>query len=368
MERFAVIAGLLVAAGFALGSLGSGVHVNWDFSDEVFEQDTATPADPSQIVTLAPKAYAAQSIRIDGVVAVVTLIPEDRTDIELAIDNAGPLATPKVNVDQNVLAIDGGFGGGMSCRDTAGVRIQGVGAVARDSLPRITARVPRDVVFSGDGVVFLDVATAQSADVELSRCSDAKFADLAGALTLNIEGAAEANAGAVQTANIRVSGAGTVILASVREALDATIEGAGDLTVNQAAGTAAMRISGSGDIAVNAATLSTLDANIEGSGDLSIDGNVSGLAKVEISGSGDIDVSGSVGDLEALIQGSGEIEVGQVQRGMRQEVHGSGTVSVRGQGEGTRTLTRQTTIINENGATTRTEIAVQEGPATKGSE
>ncbi|MGE0741427.1 MAG: DUF2807 domain-containing protein, partial [Hyphomonadaceae bacterium] len=288
----------------------------------------------SPVVALSAGSAAAQDyegsdLRLRGVAAHVIITPEDRSDIEVAIDNAaGRTPMPLVTVDGGRVLIDGRLRGRISgCLEDGGADLRGYEDVAGADLPRITIRTPRDVRIDRGGAGTTEIAASNSVEIELSGCSVATIADTSGQLTVDLAGSGTINAGAARSLDADVAGSGEIHTGAVSEGADLDVAGSGRVAIASLNGDLSADGAGSGNITVAAGALSSADIDLAGSGGVEITAPVEAL-NVSIVGSGDVTVNGVVGNLEAEIAGSGSVNAQSVTGTVRQEAWGSGTVRV----------------------------------------
>lgn len=333
MERFVIGAAVAVAVLIAAGSVfGRGFS---EHGGLVFDIDSNRSSAPIK-GTGAPsateaKTYASDELKVRNAVAVLKVIPEDRADISIEISNPGRLATPKVRMDGDTLIVDGDVGRRIrNCSGSAqnfSVTVSGVGDLAMNELPVITARVPRDVDLSVGGAVATEIASSSSADLSFTGCGPSTIADVANELDMNAAGSGDVVAGAAGSASVTVAGSGGATLGAVRGKFDASAAGSGDIIVASVAGPLDVSIAGSGDVTVQGGKVADADVSIAGSGAVEIAGDVGKLV-ASIMGSGDVTVRGAAQSVDADIMGSGDVRVMSVAGGVQKTVMGSGAVSV----------------------------------------
>lgn len=325
MERFVFVAAIVIAVIFGIGALVRP-HVNFDFDGE--GMGTA------ELVALAPGSmpaatYAGTHVRIRSAAANITVIPEDRSDFSVEIDNsAGKAPMPDVSVDGDAVVIDGHLRGRISgCRDDGGASLRGYGDVAGVELPRITIRAPRTVNIDRSGAGSTDIGASQAVDLDLSGCGAATIGDVAGDFDLDLAGAAEVRAGTVRRFTADIAGAGDVTVGAVAQGANLDIAGAGSVTMASLNGDLATDAAGAGNVTIEAGSVGEANIDMAGSGDIDINAPVRRLV-VSMVGAGDVTVTGEVGDLEAEIAGVGTVSVPRVTGSLRQEIHGPGRVNV----------------------------------------
>ncbi|MBU6371428.1 MAG: DUF2807 domain-containing protein [Alphaproteobacteria bacterium] len=286
----------------------------------------------------APAAtpVAARGVSVVHAAAQVTVIPEDRADVAVAVTpGAAALPAPRVRTENGRVIVDGGLDGRIrSCRGGAkgltGVVVSGVGPLTPAALPTITIRTPRNVDLMVGGAVVTKVGPATGGTMRFRGCGNATIAtvdgplavslegsgdvdvaDVRGALNARLDGSGDIRVGAVGAAALALNGSGDLTVAKVTGSLDARLDGSGDLTVAAIdAPSARMALDGSGDLTVGAGRAATLVVSVDGSGDARFGGRA-GAVTAELDGSGDIVVEGA-DRVEAMRKsGSGDIKVGR---------------------------------------------------------
>ena len=257
--------------------------------------------------------YPAIELEMRDLAAVAHVIPEARTDIAVALINPGPLSTPRVNVSQRRLVIDGGLRRRIEgCHTGPGgffsVDVRRAGRIDSEHLPRLEIRVPQDAVVTAGGAVRLTMDHAQNERISLAGCGDADLAGATNNVDLAVAGGLDLRLFDAGTASVRVAGAGNVILGVVRSGLTISVAGAGDVVAAHADGPTNIAVQGSGDVTIR-------------------DGDAPTLS-VMIAGSGDVRHGGSAARLDAAILGSGDVHVRSVSGVVSKRVFGSGSVIV----------------------------------------
>jgi hypothetical protein len=331
MERLAVIGGLIVAAAFALGALNPSVwdNVRIEVSGD-YDWDEIEPVPAGEIFTLQEAAFAGERLVVTDAALRVEIIPEDRADFAVAIDNAGPLATPIVTADGGVVEINGQLDAGVSCRRGGDVVVHGRGSVDRAALPLVRVRAPRSMAVESAGANHIVIGDATAVQLVIRGCGDAVVGDVAQRLDLTVAGAGNVKAGRLGSAAFDLAGSGDVSAAAVTGQLQARIGGSAELTVAEAAGAAAVTVAGSGEARIGGGALTAFEGDVAGSGDISVDADVNGPATARVAGSGEISIQGAVETLNATVEGSGEVDVGAVRGAQTRIVRGSGAIEVGG--------------------------------------
>ncbi len=291
MERFVFVAAITVAIIFGVGALFGGTHFNFG---RHFNMEFGGEMGTAPIVALTPGRMEAQnfqgdSLRFKSVAANVVIIPEDRSDYSIEIDNSrGRTPMPTVSSDDGRVTIDGQLRGRIEDCDNGGARLRGYDNVAAEDLPRITIHAPRALDIDRGGAGSTEIGASQSLNLDFSGCSNATVADVAGTFKLDLAGSGHVQAAAARTVNADVAGSGELSLGAV-------VDGA--------------------------------DIDLAGSGDIDIAAPVQDLT-VSIVGSGSVDVTAAVGEINAEIAGSGGVRAQSVTGTVHKEIMGSGNVTV----------------------------------------
>jgi hypothetical protein len=329
MERFVFVAAVTIAIIFGIGAVFGGTN-GWHFE---FDEDGE--GGRSEIVELAPgtmeaQAFAGDRLRIRSAAANVTIIPEDRTDFLIEINNsAGQAPMPLVSTDDGRVLIDGRLRNRISDCGPDVVELRGYGDVAAADLPRITIRAPRNLDLDRSGAGTTEIGATQELTVDFSGCGDANIGDVAEALTIDLAGSGEITAGAARSLNVDLAGSGDVNVGAVAEGASVDIAGSGTVTIASLAGEFSSDGAGSGAVTVEGGAITSADVDLAGSGDVTIAAAVQSL-NVSIVGSGDVDVTAAVGEVDAEIAGSGNVTVASATGTVRRQVWGSGEVRVGG--------------------------------------
>lgn len=329
MERFVIGSAIFMAAVIAAGSyFGHAVSDEHGFRFEF--GDTVEPGGSPATTAVTP--YAATELRVRNAVAVLNVVPEDRTDITLQVSNPGRLPIPTVRLDGAELIVDGGLSGRriQSCHTSISgyaVSVRGYENVTTAQMPVITAHVPRAVHLSVGGAVKTSVGPSTSADLGFAGCGDNTIGDVAGELKLDSSGSGDSVAGAALSAKVSGAGSGDMTVGAIAGKLEVSLAGSGGVTAASVNGPVDVSIAGSGDVTVKGGTMQDVDISVAGSGDTVLDGAVHDL-KVSVAGSGDVTVSGAAANVEANIMGSGDVSVGSVTGAVKKAVMGSGSVTV----------------------------------------
>jgi hypothetical protein len=255
------------------------------------------------------------NVEIRNSAAMLTVVPEDRTDVDVRVTGGERLPAPTVRMEGDHVLIDGGVrvqgcGGWFQSGPRSSVRVAGYGSVTPDHLQRITVHVPRTLNLSAGGGVHATIGASQGGRVALNGCGHTEMSDAAGALDLALNGSGDVRVGAVGGA------------------LHAALNGSGDVNVARAGAESSLALNGSGDVGVGDVA-GGLDVRLVGSGDIRA-GSTAG-ARLMLDGSGDIEVADVRGPLTARLDGSGGIRVRSAQAPrVELALSSSGDISVRG--------------------------------------
>jgi hypothetical protein len=126
---------------------------------------------------------------------------------------------------------------------------------------------------------------------------------------------------------IDLSGAADLTIAQVTS-LDVDISGAGNITLGQARGPAHIDMSGHGRIAIDHATIPSLDADMSGAGALTVAAGEITKAKIDDSGVGSIRLETTVTDAAVDISGAGSVHFAKLTGSLNKDISGVGAVTV----------------------------------------
>jgi hypothetical protein len=327
MERFVFVAAIAIAVLFGVAAV-FGRHIHLGINGD--------GGGTAPIVEVAPgrmeaQAFSGEELRIRHAAAMVAIIPEDRGDFLIEIDNsAGRAPLPTVSTDAGRVLVDGGLRGRISrCTEGGGASLRGYGDMTAADLPRITIRAPRRLSLDRTGAGITEIGPLESLDLDLSGCGAVTAGDIAEEANLDVAGSGSVSAGAVRTLTADVAGSGEVSVGAVAEGANVDIAGSGSVTIASLTGDLSADGAGSGNVTVQGGSVGEANVDLAGSGDVDIAAPVRRLV-VSIIGSGDVDVQGEVGDIEAEIAGSGSVRARAVTGTIRKEVLGSGDVRVGG--------------------------------------
>jgi hypothetical protein len=264
----------------------------------------------------------AAALLIRNAVVKVTVVPEDRADIDVKILKANPrlllTVQPGLNGD---IVVDGSRRYGMwgfilggrttNCRREAGeplVHVWGLGDVRGKDMPEIVVQVPLDAKVSTSGATYGSIGRSESVDLRIAGCDDWTIANVARRLTIDDAGVARVRAGTSGSMRLDVAGYGDVKTGDVSGGLETHIAGAADIE--------------------HAAVSGPIEVHIAGHGVIRILGGHAAAMEVHIAGAGSIDDKGTADTLNAEIAGVGTINVAHVTGAITRSIAGVGTVNV----------------------------------------
>lgn len=275
----------------------------------------ATAALSALAGTAAAETYNGREVVVEDAAAVVTVIAEDRTNIDVSITPGARLPAPQVRQTAEGILIDGGLDNRIRNCSTNGDRMQvnvrNLGTVRSEDFTRIVVRTPRTLDVAFGGAVLATVGASNGGSVFANGCGNTRIGAASGDLRVDLNGSGD----------VRAERAGG--------ALAANLNGSGSLSIEEAASNAALRLNGSGDLRLQRVG-GDVDARLNGSGSVDV-GAVGGDAHVALGGSGDVDVGAVTGSLTAELRGSGSVDVASAEGASADlTLTSSGSLRVRG--------------------------------------
>ena len=256
---------------------------------------------------------AAAAIEFRELVARVTVIPEDRADIQVEVLSRHPGLPIRVKSEGGKVVVDGNLARRIrDCGAQGGrplIRVAGLGDVPWAQMPQLVVRTPRAVEISAGGAVFGSIGRSESLDLAQVGCGDWTAANVAGPLRLNLAGSGDVRAGSSRSARLRLTGSGDILAGPIGGSLDAEVGGSGDVTAAGVDGELKVEVAGSGDVKVYGGQASAMKVGIAGSGDV-VFGGVAESLKARITGSGEIRVRRVTGTVQRRVLGSGGVRIG----------------------------------------------------------
>lgn len=277
------------------------------------------------LVATSAMASTAQAgeVEIRNAVARVVVIPEDRSDIQVSVDQ-GSAGLPAIEITRrgDDVIIDGGLRRRIeNCHSAdfvgdptqmpGGVRVdvRDHGTVEMAQAPLIVIRTPMNVDVDAGGAVWGAVGRARSVELGSGGCGDWTVGNVQGSLSIAVGGSGDVRSGTAQALEVAVGGSGDVRTGAVTTA-DLAIGGSGDISIASVSGPVNVAIGGSGEVNIAGGRASALDIAIGGSGTV-IFGGEAGDVDATIAGSGDIRLARVTGRVERVILGSGDIRIGE---------------------------------------------------------
>lgn len=325
MERFVFVAAIVVASIFALGAIFGRYDGNFAFH---FDDGGGT----AELVELAPgalpaQAYEASAIRLRHVTARVVVTAEDRSDVEISVENPGGAPMPEISLERGRLTINGRLNGRIgSCRED-GVELRGYGFTRYEEAPLITIRAPRTLDLNFTGAGRAEITETEALELDVNGCAQAAAANVAGDADLNLNGSGRITVAGAENANIDLNGSGRVRVDTLRAGLESELNGSGGVSIGALNGRMQLANRGSGSVEVESGAVTEGEVDLFGSGRVRLNAPAERLV-VSIFGSGDVDAPVALGELDARIFGSGDIRVQSVRGAIRQEARGSGSVRI----------------------------------------
>ena len=258
-------------------------------------------------------AAQAATVEIEAAVARVTIVPENRKDIQVEVVRPNARLPLSVRTTGDRTVIDGDLHRQIrSCGGAAEngwVEVRDVGRVAWGDMPQVVIRTPRDVSVEADGAVFGTVGRSASLDLSNAGCGDWTVANVEGAVKISQAGSGDTRMGTAGPTRIRVAGSGDIAAADVKGGLDVNIAGSGSAMVRSVSGPLDVSVAGSGDVAVGGGRATEMKVSIAGSGDVDFRGTADTL-RARIAGSGDVHAREVKGEVSRTVMGSGKVHIG----------------------------------------------------------
>jgi hypothetical protein len=250
---------------------------------------------------------------VKNAVARVTVIPQDRADVQVVIKTHDPRLTLTVEKKGDRTIVDGDLKWNKirNCRgthDTASADVRDMGTVQWKDMPEVIIYTPRDVEIGASGAVWGYIGRASSVNFSNAGCGDWTIANVSGRLDIAQAGSGDVLAGDVGGLDLSVAGSGDTRLKAVSGKADISIAGSGNVIMASLNGDLDVSIAGSGDIRIFGGRASSVDVSVAGSGDIRFAGEAT---KVDASfmGSGDLWVT-KAGSVDKTVMGSGGVHVG----------------------------------------------------------
>ncbi|MCX7358292.1 MAG: DUF2807 domain-containing protein [Alphaproteobacteria bacterium] len=332
MERFVFVVAVAIAIMFGIVAVAGGPHwANFSINIDDDGEGGTAPVVAASAGAMAAETFPGEEISLRNLAAIVTIVPEDRTDFVVQIDNnAGQLPMPTVAADEGTVKIDGQLRGRVrDCGGDGGATVRGYGDEQFDAaeLPHITIRAPRTLRVDRGGAGTTEIGASQALNLDVRGCSATTIGDVVGELAIDVSGSGDVNAGAALNLSADVRGSSDVVVGAVASGASLDISGSGSVTIASLAGELTSDERGSGSVSVQAGAITVANIDLSGSGDVTIGATVQDL-DVSIRGSGGVEVTAAVVNIDADIAGSGSVTAASATGRIHQEVRGSGEVSI----------------------------------------
>lgn len=294
----------------------------------------------------AASAQERPGVRLENAAARLIVIPEARGDVSVSIKGGDSRLPPlRTRMEGRTVVVDGDLRNRIeSCgsvninvgvlfhpdaRPYPGQRvmIRGVGPLALDRLPVVTARVPMDAAVAAGGAVWGEVGPTEALHLSKDGCGDFRLADVHGVLDLASHGSGDTFAHHAGRLHASVAGSGNLTTEDVGGSADLVVSGSGDVKMGRVAGGVSAQVNGSGNMTAEE-TNGPINVAISGSGDLTVHHGHAPAVAAQVAGSGDFRFDGDAGSLTAQVAGSGDVHVAHVSGAVTKVVSGSGEVTV----------------------------------------
>ena len=252
---------------------------------------------------LASTAQAGE-VEIRNTVARVVVIAEDRTDIQVSVDQ-GSSGLPAIEIRRrgDDVFIEGGLRRRIQdCRSNVfvgdptqmpsgvSVEVRDHGRVEMAQAPLIVIRTPMNVDIDAEGAVWGAIGRADNVELGAGGCGDWSVGNVQNSLSVAVGGSGDVRTGTAQALEVAVGGSGDVRTGAVTSA--------------------ELAVGGSGEVTINGGRAPAMDIGIGGSGTVIFNGEA-GDVDVAIAGSGDVRIARVTGRVERAIVGSGDIRIGE---------------------------------------------------------
>ena len=226
----------------------------------------------------------AGEVEIRNTVARVVVIAEDRTDIQVSVDQ-GSSGLPAIEIRRrgDDVFIEGGLRRRIQdCRSNVfvgdptqmpsgvSVEVRDHGRVEMAQAPLIVIRTPMNVDIDAEGAVWGAIGRADNVELGAGGCGDWSVGTVQNSLSVAVGGSGDVRTGTAQALEVAVGGSGEVTINCGRApAMDIGIGGSGTVIFNGEAGDVDVAIAGSGDVRIARVT-GRVERAIVGSGDIRI--------------------------------------------------------------------------------------------------
>lgn len=271
-------------------------------------------------LALAATATAASAgdreprVVVKNAVARVTVVPQDRADVQVVIKTNDPrlVLTVEKKGDRTIVDGDLKWNKIRNCRgsgESASADVKDIGTVQYKDMPEVIIYTPKDVEVGSSGAVWGYIGRANSVNFSNAGCGDWTIANVTGRLDIAQAGSGDVLAGDVGGLDLSVAGSGDTRLKAVTGKADISIAGSGNVVMASLNGNLDVSIAGSGDIRIFGGKADNVDVAVAGSGDVRFAGEAQ---KVDASfaGSGNVWVT-KAGSVDKSVMGQGAVHVGE---------------------------------------------------------
>ena len=250
---------------------------------------------------------------VKNAVARVTVVPQDRTDVQVVVKTHDPRLVLTVEKKGDRTIIDGGLKWNKirNCRgtqETASADIRDMGTIQYKDMPEVIIYTPRDVDLGTSGAVWGYIGRSSSVDFSNAGCGDWTIGNVAGELDISQAGSGDVLAGNVGGLDLSVAGSGDTRLKNVTGKADISIAGSGNVIMTSLNGDLDVSVAGSGDIRIFGGRAANIDVSVAGSGDIRFAGEATRV-DASFMGTGDLWVT-KAGSVGKHVMGQGAVHVG----------------------------------------------------------
>ena len=289
-----------------------------------------TGAALSAAACIGGAAFAGPSVQFRDAAVRVTVLPENRSDIQVTVYRANPNLPLIIKHYGDTVVVDGrlipfflhchGEGPGLHAV------VFGKGDFSVDEFPQVLVKTPMNAQVAAGGVVQGSIAHSNQLDLSHSGCGDWTVGNVDDRSSIHLSGVGEVRAGSSGASELDLSGSGRLTSTGVRGLLEVRISGSGDINV-RSAGSGDLSITGSGAVHVGQIA-NGMQVRISGAGGLDV-ASLEGPLTAQVSGVGNVNVpAGHVSRLEAHLSGAGNVRFGGVADALEADVSGMGSVDV----------------------------------------
>lgn len=250
---------------------------------------------------------------VKNAVARVTVVPQDRADVQVVIKTNDPrlVLTVEKKGERTIVEGDLKWNKIRNCTgsgEAASAEVKDLGVIKYKDMPEVIIYTPKTVDVGSSGAVWGYIGRADGVNFANAGCGDWTIANVSGKLDIAQAGSGDVLAGDVGGLDLSVAGSGDTKLKAVSGMADISIAGSGNVVMASLNGNLDVSIAGSGDIRIFGGKADSVDVSVAGSGDIRFAGEAT---KVDASfmGSGDLWVT-KAGSVDKSVMGSGAVHVG----------------------------------------------------------